>query len=85
MTRKKNLTKDEESLAVELYRSSNRDVDKIIAELWELQAQYKKARKMSEIRNIADKFEITSVTMTKILKRHGVARYECPTRIHLTK
>jgi len=36
MTRKKNLTKDEESLAVELYRSSNRDVDKIIAELWEL-------------------------------------------------
>ena len=85
MRKKRKLNDHDESLAVELYRSSNRDVDKIIAELWELQSQYKKARKMSEIGSIAEKFEITPKTMTTILRRHGVPRYECPTRIHLTK
>jgi len=85
MHKKRKLNQHEEDLAVELYRSNNRDVDKIIAELWELQRQYKIARKMAEIGSIADKFEVTYPTMSTIFKRHGVLRYECSTRVQINK
>ena len=85
MFKSRKLTNDEELLAVELYQSSSRDVDRISAELWELQGQYNKARKMARIGTIADKFDLTIQTMSKILKQHGVQLYTCPTRVHLTK
>ncbi len=79
------LTKEEESLAVDLYLSTSADVDTIVAELWELQEKYVKARKMAQIGSVAEKFEVCLDTMSKILKKHGVSRVECPTRVLLTK
>jgi len=83
MQKKRKLSRHEENLAIELYRSNNRDVDKIVLELWELQRQYKKARKMAEIGSIAEKFEVTYPTMSTIFKRHGVPRHECSTRVQI--
>lgn len=83
MQKKRKLNQHEEDLAIELYRSNNRDVEKIIVELLDLQRQYKIARKMAEIGSIAEKFEVTYPTMSTIFKRHGVPRHECSTRVQI--
>jgi len=79
------LTKHEENLVVELYLSTNADVDKISLQLLELSKEYYIARKKASMREIGEKFEVHWNTIGCILKRHGVRVNRCMARVVITK
>lgn len=79
------ITKEDEKLTIDLYHSNNHDVDVIVAQLYTLQDKYIMARKRATISAIAEKLEICPDTVVRVLKRNGVSRYECPSRVIITR
>jgi len=79
------ITKEDEKLVIDLYQSNNEDVDVIIAQLYTLQDKYIVARKRASIGAIAEKLEISRETVKRILERNEISRYECPSRVIITK
>jgi len=69
------VTKEDEKLTIDLYHS----------ELYTLQDKYITARKKATIYAIAEKLEICPDTVVRILKRNRVSRYECPSRVIITR
>jgi len=79
------ITKEDEQLTIDLYQSNNYDVDVKIAQLYTEQDEYIIARKRATIGAIAEKLGMSPRTVTSILKRNGVSRYECPARVMIAR